>query len=84
MRLVDPGPLRRVQSVSVDNVEGLIMGSTSMGSARIFFVENVMFGVQTDPFGKIMMDFWRSRKHLYVPDLLKAKKSSVRSTFFRG
>ena len=44
--------------------------------------ENVTFRVQTAPFDKITTDFWRSRRRLYIPDLLKAKKSGVRSTFF--
>ena len=48
------------------------------------FLKKVTFRVQTAPFGKIRMDFWRSRKRLYIPDLLKAKKSSVKSTFSRG
>ena len=62
-----------------------LMGSTPMGSARkLFFVRNVTFRVQTAPFDKATMDFSRFRKHLYIPDLLKAKKSSVRSTFLGG
>ena len=52
--------------------------------ALMFFVKNVTFRVQTAPFDKITTDFWRSRRRLYIPDLLKAKKSGVRSTFFRG
>ena len=58
----------------------LLMGSAPMGSARKrAFVKNVTFRVQTAPFDKITMDFWRSQKHLYIP---RAKKLSVRSTFF--
>ena len=61
----------------------LLMGSAPMGSARKrAFVKNVTFRVQTAPFDKITTDFWRSRRRLYIPDLLKAKKSGVRSTFF--
>ena len=61
------------------------MGSTPMGSARKrAFVKNVTFRVQTAPCDKITTDFWRSRRRLYIPDLLKAKKSGVRSTFFQG
>ena len=61
------------------------MGSAPMGSARKrAFVKNVTFRVQTAPFDKITTDFWRSRRRLYIPDLLKAKKSGVRSTFFQG
>ena len=41
--------------------------------------ENVTFRVQTAPFDKITMDFWRSRKRLYIPDHLKAKKQSLMS-----
>ena len=37
-------------------------------------VEFRMFRVQTAPFDKITTDFWRSRRRLYIPDLLKAKK----------
>ena len=52
--------------------------------ALIFFVENVTFRVQTAPFDKITIDFWRSRRRLYIPDLLKAKNSNVRLSFFTG
>ena len=65
------------------NFKELLMGSAPMGSARKrAFVKNVTFRVQTAPFDKITTDFWRSRRRLYIPDLLKAKKSGVRSTFF--
>ena len=46
--------------------------------------ENVTFRVQTAPFDKITTDFWRSRRRLYIPDLLKAKNSNVRLSFFKG
>ena len=53
----------------------LLMGLTQMGSARKrAFVKNVTFRVQTAPFDKITIEFWRSRRRLYIPDLLKAKK----------
>ena len=52
--------------------------------ALMFFVKNVTFRVQTAPFDKITIDFWRSRRRLYIPDLLKAKKSDVRLSFFKG
>ena len=42
--------------------------------ALMFFFKNVTFRVQTAPFDKITIDFWRSRRRLYIPDLLKAKK----------
>ena len=42
--------------------------------ALMVFVKNVTFRVQTAPFDKITIDFWRSRRRLYIPDLLKAKK----------
>ena len=38
------------------------------------FLKKVTFRVQTAPFDKITIDFWRSRRRLYIPDLLKAKK----------
>ena len=50
--------------------------------ALMFFVKNVTFRVQTAPFDKITIDFWRSRRRLYIPDLLKAKKPNARFTFF--
>ena len=50
--------------------------------ALMLFFKSVTFRVQTAPFDKITTDFWRSRRHLYIPDLLKAKKSGVRSTIF--
>ena len=57
------------------HVKRLLMGSAPMGSARKrAFVKNVTFGVQTAPFDKITTDFWRSRRRLYIPDLLKTKK----------
>ena len=52
--------------------------------ALMFFVKNVTFRVQTAPFDKITTDFWRSRRRLYIPDLLKAKNSNVRLSFFKG
>ena len=52
--------------------------------ALMFFVKNVTFRVQTAPFDKITIDFWRSRRRLYIPDLLKAKNSNVRLSFFKG
>ena len=64
-------------------IKELLMGSAPMGSARKWaFVKNVTFRVQTAPFDKITIDFWRSRRRLYIPDLLKAKKPNVRFTFF--
>ena len=39
--------------------------------ALMFFVKNVTFRVQTAPFDKITIDFWRSRRRLYIPNLLK-------------
>ena len=38
------------------------------------FLKKVTFRVQTAPFDKITIEFWRSRRRLYIPDLLKAKK----------
>ena len=38
------------------------------------FLKKVTFRVQTAPFDKITTDFWRSRRRLLIPDLLKAKK----------
>ena len=38
------------------------------------FFKSVTFRVQTAPFDKIRIEFWRSRRRLYIPDLLKAKK----------
>ena len=38
------------------------------------FLKKVTFRVQTAPFDKITTEFWRSRRRLYIPDLLKAKK----------
>ena len=52
--------------------------------ALMFFVKNVTFRVQTAPFDKITIDFWRSRRRLYIPDLLKAKNSNARLSFFKG
>ena len=46
------------------------------------FIKSVTFRVQTAPFDKITIDFWRSRKRLHVSDL-KARNSKVRSTFLR-
>ena len=39
-----------------------------------FFLKKVTFRVQTAPFDKVTTEFWRSRRRLYIPDLLKAKK----------
>ena len=52
--------------------------------ALMFFVKDVKLRVQTAPFDKITTDFWRSRRRLYIPDLLKAKNSNVRLSFFKG
>ena len=61
------------------------MGSAPMGSARKrAFVKNVTFRVQTAPFDKITTDFWRSRRRLYIPDLLKAKKMRRQIIIFKG
>ena len=38
------------------------------------FFKSDTFRVQTAPFDKITTDFWRSRRRLLIPDLLKAKK----------
>ena len=63
----------------VDKHKPTLAVSTSL----LVFIKTVPLRVQTAPFDKVTIDFWRSRKRLHIPDLLKAKKSSVRSTFFR-
>ena len=50
----------------------------------MFFVKNVTFRAQTAPFDKITIDFWRSRRRLYIPDLLKAKKNQASDQHFLG
>ena len=48
------------------------------------FLKKVTFRVQTAPFDKITTEFWRSRRRLYIPDLLKAKKMRRQIIIFWG
>merc|ERR1711904_205012 len=48
------------------------------------FLKKVTFRVQMAPFDKITIDFWRSRRRLYIPDLLKAKKLRRQIIIFLG
>ena len=59
----------------------VLRGSFAMGPVRVgahmgpyVFFKSDTFRVQTAPFDKITIEFWRSRRRLYIPDLLKAKK----------
>ena len=48
------------------------------------FFQKVTFRVQTAPFDKITIDFWRSRRRLLIPDLLEAKKQRREIMIFKG
>ena len=48
------------------------------------FLKKVTFRVQTAPFDKITTEFWRSRRRLYIPDLLKAKNLRRQIIIFKG
>ena len=50
--------------------------------ALMFFFKSDTFRVQTAPLDKITIDFWRSRRRLLIPDLLKAKKMRRRIIIF--
>ena len=48
------------------------------------FFKSDTFRVQTAPFDKIRIEFWRSRRRLLIPDLLKAKSMRRQITIFEG
>ena len=48
------------------------------------FLKSDTFRVQTAPFDKIRTEFRRSRRRLYIPDLLKAKKMRRQIIIFYG
>mgnify|MGYP003323632222 CR=1 FL=1 len=54
----------------------------AVSTCLLLLIKSVTFRVQTAPFDKRTIDFWRSRKHLHVSDLLKAKKSKAKSISF--
>ena len=57
--------------LSQETTNGVV--TTGVGK-KATFLSKCTLRVQTAPFDKIAIDFWRSRRRLYIPDLLKAKK----------